>query len=213
MKRYLLTIGTAALAIFVAQQAAQASLTTLTPGSGGSIGTTSDSTALGTATLVSPFSNGPQQGSLSTWVLSGDAANPYGSSDLVFVYQVTETATPPDDIATLALNGFGGLASIAVGYAGSGVAPYGANLEPNGVVNFSFGGIPSSGVISDYLYVYTSATASTPSVANVIDSTTASPSSLSPAAVPEPATVVAGVLMLLPLGIGAVRSLRRERAA
>jgi len=34
-----------------------------------------------------------------------------------------------------------------------------------------------------------------------------------PAPVPEPTTLVAGALMLLPFGIGAIRSLRKERAA
>ena len=34
-----------------------------------------------------------------------------------------------------------------------------------------------------------------------------------PAPIPEPSTVIAGVMMLLPFGVGAIRSLRKERAA
>jgi hypothetical protein len=207
-------MGAVTAAIFVTQQAAQASLTTLTPGSGAGIGTVSDSTVLGAATLTSSFANGPQVGTLSSWAFSGDAANPYGIADEVFVYRVTETATPPDDIGTLAINGFGGLGSIAVGYGGSGVTPYAAIFEPNGTINFDFFGIPSAGLTSALLYVYTSATTHAGNNANVIDSTTAIASSLAPepAPIPEPTTVLAGALMLLPLGIGALRSLRKERS-
>jgi hypothetical protein len=193
MKSYQLKIGTATLAIMFAQLAAQASLTTLTPNSYGSVGTTSDSTVLGSASLTSPFSNGQEAGSLSTWVLTGDAANPYGSQDLTFVYQVNETGS--DYIGALVLDGFGGSASVKVGYAGSGTAPLFASLlGSSGTLNlnFVFTGFQNSA----NLYVYTSATASTASIANVEGGYTASASIRSPlAVVPEPTTMVGGALM------------------
>ena len=79
--------------------------------------------------------------------------------------------------------------------------------------NFSAGGSP-------YEFAFTSPYAPTLGVANAIDGTVWNDGSGSPAGttlvpvpVPEASTVMAGALMLLPLGIGAVRALRKERVA
>jgi hypothetical protein len=80
----------------------------------------------------------------------------------------------------------------------------------------------ASGSPSDYAYGYTSIYGPTAGTGSLIDGGTGpwgdNPGSGGtpipvPAPVPEASTVMAGALMLLPLGIGALRALRKERTA
>jgi hypothetical protein len=72
----------------------------------------------------------------------------------------------------------------------------------------------------DYAFGFTSRFGPTPGSGSIIDDTVGPWGDNSggnpipvPAPVPEASTVMAGALMLLPLGIGAVRALRKERTA
>ena len=207
MKNYKTIIALVGAGLACSAATSQANLTVLTPGSGlVPISTTADATPLGSAVVTSAYANGILSGTIKTWVLTGDSFGDPGYQGLVFVYQVNETG--PDSLETVALNGFGGLGSVEVAYAGSNKAPGFADLSQAGTVNFSFSSFTG---ISDLLYVYTSATVASPNIANIIDSTTATGNIQAP--VPEPSTIVAGALLLLPFGVGVVRSLRKDRTA
>jgi hypothetical protein len=208
---YGITIAMATLIVASAGQTARASLTLLTPNDiSASVGASSDSVILGSPTLSSFFDHAvgttEQKGTLNSWVLSGDGANPF-SGGLTFVFQISETGNTHID--TLALNGFVG-STIYVGQQGSGIASTASKWNGDGTLNFDFSNL-GNGSMSDLLFVYTSETAYGEVDANVIDHATATAASLAP--IPESSTIVAGVLMLLPFGIGAIRAVRKDRIA
>lgn len=180
------------------------------------VGTTADTGSSGTVLAsitgaAAAFSSGDQSGSLTESVIRGDTFNPYGVNDLTFVFQVTESGSTY--VQTLALNGFIN-PPITVAYnTATGLAPDSTASLLGGTLNFTFttvGGIftPHSSAL---LFVYTAVTTYGGTTANVIDDTTAKANIYAP--VPEPSTIAAGALMLLPLGIGAVRCLRKDRTA
>jgi hypothetical protein len=158
--------------------------------------------------LSATFANGAQIGTLMSWVYSGYSGNTLGG--LTFVYQVTEGNG--DHIATLGLNGFLAAAPIAdVGFVvGTGVAPTLADWTLN-TFNFHFAPNVMSGQSSDLLIVNTANPQWGQSTANVIDGDIASTFDLAP--VPEPTTMIAGALLLLPFGASTLRILRRNRTA
>jgi hypothetical protein len=173
---------------------------------------------------------GGNDGTIDSWVLSGVSAAAGGLGGLTFVYQVKNLAS--SSALNIALSGFSGLASVDIeqwsvlGSAlpiglGLGVGTVGANqatLEsgvltlqdylPNGGTTPA--GIPTGG-ISDFIVVNTTATVWAGSYGQLQDGFSSEGQILAP--VPEPTTIVAGALMLLPLGIGAVRALRKDRTA
>ena len=166
--------------------------------------------------LVSTFANTvgsiTQAGVLDSWISSA-MANPYGAGDLTFIYKVTETGNA--DIAALALNGFSSLTQVTVNnlFLTGGAAALQASLTAAGTLNFTFSGITGNGKFSDELIVYTSSTVWGQNTANVIDNVTAGAHDLAPVApVPEPTTVVAGALLLLPFGASTLRILRKRTA-
>lgn len=131
-------------------------------------GDTDISTTLpGATTLASEITSGPLSdavGEITSWALTGDANNPFGASDLTFVYQLNDFDT---QINTVTLKGFN-LNSVYVGFNGSGVAGFDANLY-TGVLSVNFANVITSGEISDYLYVYTPASVSGASTGNVVN--------------------------------------------
>jgi hypothetical protein len=180
----------------------------LTPGGSGSLSGTDYTEIGGTllTTMVSgPISGGTDTDTLTTKVYSGDTANTLGG--LTFVYTVTCAA---GDVVGLTVDGF--LGSVAVdNYAGTATdavsARYGTTA---GNINFQWAtdqGAPKTLIV----VVDTSSPVYAQNAANTQDGTAINLTDLAP--VPEPTTIVAGALMLLPLGIGAVRSLRKERVS
>lgn len=127
-------------------------------------------TTLASEITASPFVGFPifplsgAVGEITSWALTGDANNPFGASDLTFVYQLNDFDT---QINTLTLKGFN-LNSVYVGFNGSGVAGFDANLY-TGVLSVNFANVITSGEISDYLYVYTPASVSGAGTANVVN--------------------------------------------
>lgn len=159
--------------------------------------------------LTANFANGTQIGTLISRVYSGYSGNTLGG--LTFVYQVSE-GSGGDHIATLGLNGFLAAAPIAdVGFVvGTGVVPTLADWTLN-TFNFHFAPNIMSGQTSALLIVNTANKQWGQSTANVIDGTVASTLDLAP--VPEPTTMIAGALLLLPFGASTLRILRRNRTA
>lgn len=155
-----------------------------------------------------------QSGNLTSEVFqptTGGLTDPAGYTGITFVFQVSETGNTYVD--HISLDGFN-LSSVDIEYAsGTGSAPVYANLSAGTLtIDFSPNNV-LTGHTSDVIYVFTTAQAYTTSGATVDDGVSANTTDYSPAPVPEASTVLAGALMLLPLGIGAVRAIRKERTA
>lgn len=167
-------------------------------------------------------------GSITSWVVQGATIDPTG---LIFVYQVSNNGqnVVPNLINNVDINGFnpgvilgtpasyGSITGLSFGSAPSASGNFGIVLV--GPDNVTFQQIAGLQGVSDYLAIETSAPAfdnSYSQVAGVLNSTggffsaQAAPT-LAP--IPETNSIFAGALMLLPLSIGAVRALRKQRAA
>ena len=198
MKKHLLTLGAAALAVFATQQAAQASLTTV---------------ASGTATF-----NSLSSGSMS---VSYDVVyNSYGAGMYTYLYSFTPLQGGPIGQFVVNANYVSSVLATSSTFAGSPYTLTGA---------ITSGGIYNSGdhtvtwtydphTTTTQLIGFTSLLAPGTGSGTLNDNTsgpwsdngTGSPIPV-PVPVPEASTVMAGALMLLPFGIGAIRSLRKER--
>ncbi|MGB7158281.1 MAG: PEP-CTERM sorting domain-containing protein [Tepidisphaeraceae bacterium] len=154
-------------------------------------------------------------GTLTSSVISGDTSNPFnGSGGLTFVYQFTNTDTDatPTSVTRLTVSEFTTfITDMSFVFNASLTAPTLADRSASGdVIGFSFLNPPAGqgkvdpGDTTTLLVVQTTATSFAPSIASIINGTTAQVPSFAPAAVPEPAT--AGLL-----GAGAVALLRRRR--
>lgn len=219
MKNYKTIIGAAAAGLALTAVSSQAQLN-LTGG------TVAGSLVGQTLAGVSPGGNvGLFNGTVSSWVISGAAADPTG---LIFIYQVSNSG--PDPIDNAEFTGFPGSDVLTgVGQTGSYATVSGLALTGSaapsasgnfatyavfgGTVTFTDGGsgLLNGGANSDFLAVLTTDQFFADSYGQIQDNFSASGPTLAP--VPEANTVVAGALMLLPLGIGAVRALRKERTA
>ena len=205
MKNYkLMTVAVmAGLACSAATSEASLSVTyeggPVTAPGGTQIGTTES------ATYSDPTFN--LAGTLVSQAFTGTA---FGFTGYTFVYQVINTGS--DSVDGLSLNGFSGSVGVAYGTGGSGVGTLNAtaaSADINGsTIDVTFGG-GFAAATSDYIYVYTDLTSAALILDGVKDSGVGSALAYSP--VPEPTTVVAAALMMLPLGVGALRSLRKER--
>jgi hypothetical protein len=178
------------------------------------------------ATLTSSYTQSGFTGTVTTWVMTGDVNNtPLGG--LSFWYQIHNTGS--DAFEGLSLGGFGALAA-QVGYITTAVAAATGSVAGTAIpsdatrattVHWDFVGFlggpplgPASGTYSDILVVNTAATTWGVSNGSVQDTLAQNLAILAPlAAVPEPTTVIAGALLLLPLGASTIRILRRNRAA
>jgi len=132
--------------------------------------------------------------------------NSFGANDLSFVFTLTISA---GDAGSITVNGFSGLVN-AENVTGSPDFSNTVNFDPAGFLKFIWNTPVAVGQTVSVI-VDTSSTVYGPSVGSVQDGLTANVPTLAP--VPEPTTVVAGALMLLPFGIGALRSLRKDRIA
>jgi hypothetical protein len=217
MKNYKKVIGAAAVGLALAAVSSKAQVLNLTGGSIAPGGTLANQELVG----VSPGGNvGANNGTISTWVVSDSSLD---ASGLIFIYQVVNNGA--DAIDNVELTGFtsgevlstgsySSLLGLAFGTTPSADGSF-PNVEPIiGNVTFqsttTLGNTPTTDV-SDYLAVFTDVTAFGLSYGQIQDNFSGQGNILAP--VPEANTVVAGALMLLPLGIGAVRALRKERTA
>jgi len=218
MKNYKSVIGAAAVGLALAAVSGKAQVLNLTGGSFAPGGILANQELVG---ITTGENVGVNEGTISTWVINDSALD---ASGLIFVYQVVNQEDPIDNVA---LTGFttgevlstGNYSSLSgplafgqtpvIGAGGTQTTFPGENTL-GGTVTFENGDLGTGG-ISDYLAVFTDVTAFGLSYGQIQDSLSAQGTILAP--VPEANTVVAGALMLLPLGIGAVRALRKERTA
>jgi hypothetical protein len=152
----------------------------------------------------------------------GTLAGTVGSSvyssgtGLDFVYQINETGNDSAGADELTVGGFSGVTILGVyDITGSGAVSEVGTFWKNasGTLEFLLNNNVTQGLSMDDIIVDTTATSFGVTTAGVIDSGGATTTALAPAAVPEASTVIAGMLMILPLGIGAFRAVRKERMA
>jgi len=166
------------------------------------------------ATETSPFSITTSgytvSGTLATTVWSGDANNPL--SGLTFEYKISVDGNSTDSLQSSTINGWLDSYNMAGALQG-GQAPTSVMRpgSPFGKINVNWGGYIKKGQTADLLF-YSDLTSYTGSTATVQDG--GSQSGLNTyAPVPEPTTLVAGMLLLLPFGASTLRTLRKNRAA
>lgn len=211
MKNYKAVVGAAVVGLTLAAVSSQAQLNL----TGGTVVGSLVNQELFQIPPGSP--TGANEGSMSSWVISGAAADPTG---LIFVYQVVNSG--PDAVDNAEFTGFiasqvisssaySGLTGLAFGSTPTDAGWSGAATIFGGTATWEAGDLDNGGAISDYLAVLTNVNVFGPSYGQIEDNFSAQANILAP--VPEANTVVAGALMLLPLGIGAVRALRKERTA
>jgi hypothetical protein len=215
MKTYTKTMAVAT-GLACAAMASQAALTT--EGTAGSVAETAPTTLPAgdfVQTLSSAFNTGGYTGSLNSWAIkAGDdsLATTLGFTGITFVFQVTPTGG--NKVGSITLNGFTAGTTLGFGYLATSTAadPSNWSQDPTGFIKVNWvPDPPGYTTTGDFLYIYTDLLTTGQVTDSVQDGLSATPAGLSP--IPEPTTVLAGALMLLPLGISAVRSLRKDRSA
>jgi len=200
------TIGAGALALMCAlPQVTFGSLVSLPTGtsglslSGANI-TTATVASWGAAlgSMSSSFNNGIISGTLLSQVFNGNGG-------LAFVYTLTRTGVI-DPIEHLTVGGFGGQNSLLVGNVTGGGAIAATTTDRTIASVVSFDGL-LLGANSWEVVIQTTATQWGNATAGVIDSGGITVNALS---VPEPTTMVAGAMLLLPFGMSTLRILRRK---
>jgi len=198
MKKHLLTIGAAALAVFATQQAAQATLTSVDSGTATFTSSASGSISVGYDVVYDSTS------SLFTYLY---AFTPLSGAD---IGQFVVNANYVDNVLTTS-DSFSGSPYTLTGSITSG----GVNDGTDGNVTWNYQPHTDLAQLIGFTSLYGPAAGS----GSLNDGTqgpwgdNATGTSIPvPAPVPEASTVMAGALMLLPFGIGAIRSLRKERA-
>jgi hypothetical protein len=188
MKKNLLAIGAVALAILATQQAAQATLVTS-----------------GTAQFTSTSSG----------TLSVNFDVTYSGDIYTYLYSFTPFSTGPITLFTINTSDVIGALT-----AGTSEGPYGTVTATGGTTTSQvyWYAPPSAAGTGPQLVGFTSYDGPGVGSGSMNDGNSGPWGDISagtpipvPVPVPEASTVLAGALMLLPFGIGAVRSLRKER--
>jgi hypothetical protein len=203
-KLTIVSIAVAGLVLSAATSKAQ--LTPLTQGGFTVLGPGSTIAAPGGSaldTVTSGISIGGDLGTLVTSVYAGDALT--AGAGETFLYTITMTA---GDLGGMSANGFSGIVGVGSSYPLVTTATYDASG------NVDFGLLPTSDAVTTVTFeVATSQTTYAGGLIAYKDSLSENVESLVPTAVPEASTIMAGALMILPLGFGAFRVLRKERMA
>jgi hypothetical protein len=197
----------------------------VTPGilTGTLSGTLVDSLLNQTLSQVNPLPLGGNDGIISSWVLSGVDPLQGGLGGLTFVYQVENLNS--STVKNVTISGFGSLADVDLEEIASATVTTGSAIGTQSTSdgsfggdtvtfqNFSTGGVLPSGIpqntYSYLLIVNTTSSQYNLNQGQIQDGFSAAGQIYAP--VPEPTTVLAAALILLPLGIGTVRALRKER--
>lgn len=140
-------------------------------------------------------------------------ANAFTVGGDTFVYTLSESALATDDADGLSISGFVGT-TYTIDYENSGGVSAAGNyvVGSSGVITFLFNSNLTPGTEYDKIVIYDSLPIYGPDFAAVIDSSAANTGDLSSDPVPEASTLAAGALMLLPLGVGIFRVLRKQRS-
>jgi len=174
-------------------------------------------------TLITPYSSGSLDGTVTSWV-TRDPANPLRG--LSFYYQINNTGS--EEVSRLSASDFGvtpgspvEVSTILSAYDGSlagGVMPNTAtrSIGTGSTVGFDFFGANEidHGEHSELLVVNTAYQTFRLTAGSVIDSRSFDLTLLGPGvpvtALPEPSTWITGALLLLPLGASALRIVRKR---
>jgi len=212
MKNYKTILAAAAVGLGLSAATSQASLNI---NSGGTLGSLSQITST-TQSYSDVVGSLDLAGTLTSTVYSGVNGLTLGGD--TFVYSLAESGAPGvnDVVDSLSLTGFAGT-TYSVYYitpTGSQISPAGTyTVSSSGVITLLFNQNLTAGQGFSQIVLYDSSPTYAPNLAAVLDTLSANTADLAPAPVPEASTVMAGALMLLPLGIGAVRAIRKERTA
>jgi len=210
MKNYKTIIAMVAAGLVCTAATSNATLTTITAGGAAATPPPSDTSLfsgspLATTTQNYSFGGGIDTGTIESLVYASGSGNTLGGYSFEYIVNVTS-----GDLSALNLNGFN-VSTVLVGKE-AGTDPISIGLALNGVINVSFGTSAPllAGQTSTFLIDTGVKTYGGDNVGLQDNYPDGGAAILAP--VPEPSTVVAGALMLLPFGIGAIRSLRKERA-
>ena len=222
MKRIKLFTGLAAL---LCGLASTSQATFLPPGTGFLFtGLPTDTQVAGGATVASligvPYVNGALSGTVDSYVIVGDGANPLGGYSFYYVIHNSGVS----EVSRFAVNGFNavdvvpGVDAKTIPVAG-GTGPFSADRSAGvgdlgKTVGFNFNPIAGhtqlpGGGLSYTLVVHTSLFKYASSLASIVDG--GASANVAILAVPEPTTMIAGALLLLPFGASTLRILRRNR--
>ena len=147
-------------------------------------------------------------GTLTTKIWTNDASSPF-STGLTFTYELTMDANPlAQPVSRFSISSYGGFlvdASYTNGTAGVGVAPLSIGRNPLGdVIRFTFEDVIGNptlfqGTNSALLVLQTDAPYWQPTIAGVIDGSTANVNTFAPSVIPEPGPLeltTGGILFL-----------------
>lgn len=220
MKSYKTIIAAVATGLACTAVTSQASFVPASPTLTAPIPGGSDFNALAAGSLLTTlpssysFGSGADTGTLTTDVYAYKANGiPLPSLPLsggyVFIFTLVISS---GSVSSLTLGGFSGPVMVNNGV-GTATDSYQAVYDTSGGITFSWL-VPQTAGNTLKVVVDTSSTAWKGGISTVRATTDLSGTASSlTSVVPEPSTVVAGALMLLPFGIGAIRSLRKNRTA
>ena len=191
----------------------------------GAVLTTASYTPAGTLVLeqgpqISVYSQGSGafSGTVTSWALSGDTSNPLGGLD--FLYQIHNMGST--QVEGLSLGGFDSIV-VDVGYITTAVLPAATGSVAGTIIpadatrslstihwDYIGTSLTGGGTYGDILVVLTGMTGSEFANGSIQDTYSQNIQIL---AVPEPTTMVAGALLLLPFGASTLRILRKNRTA
>jgi hypothetical protein len=156
--------------------------------------------------ISSSGANTAYSGYLDSCAYIGDAANPFGASDVTFIYKAIAGGAPSSDVSSVTFGDFGGasLKGADASCSGCTASPlFGAN--GSGGFFFDFSPVIPVGGQSDYLIVYTDQTNITTGLASLHD-TSETGLAADLAAAPEPRS-----LALVGSGLIGLAGLLRRR--
>jgi len=184
-----------------------------------------DSQTSGGAVIASlvgvPYVNGALSGTVDSFVVSSDPSNPVLLGGLSFYYVIHNSGA--SEVSRFAVNGFNAVnvvpgVDVKVIPVGGGTSPFSADRSAGvgdlgKTVGFNFsalgaGQLPGGG-LSYTMVVHTSALKFGSSLASLVDG--GASANVAILAVPEPTTMIAGAMLLLPFGASTLRILRRNR--
>jgi hypothetical protein len=203
------------LGLALAASSALATPVALTPG--GAVSLTGSSSAIpGSAPIATllnqafvPTGGSALTGFVDTYVYNNDPANPFGATGLTFRYTIRPVSDMIHGETTVA---WGGVPLYVDNMANDGVPSEGAYRSAgNGAtVGFQWAlGTPIPAGHTGSVLVYTPNAPISIANMNLIDGGTAIASCL---AVPEPTTMAAGAMLLLPFAASTLRMIRRKNA-
>ena len=218
------TLTAAVMGLILSVATSQATFYNL-PVPSGAVLTTASYTPAGTLVLeqgpqVSSYSQGSGafSGTVTSWALSGDTSNPLGGLD--FLYQIHNTGST--QVEGLSLGGFDSI-PVYVGYITTAVLPAATGSVAGTIIpadatrslstihwDYIGTSLTGGGTYGDILVVLTGMTRSEFANGSIQDTYSQNIQIL---AVPEPTTMVAGALLLLPFGASTLRILRKNRTA